>query len=97
MLRCLLPMLVVSLGFTSAPAQTLVARPANELKALLDEDVDAVLRRFPLQATRVAFTARTIYCLTFRSKHAIASTSANVAQQAGVREAMRSILGLLPA
>ena len=51
MLRCLLPMLVVSLGFTSAPAQTGVASPANELKALLDEDVEAAFRRFPLQAT----------------------------------------------
>ena len=51
MLRCLLPTLVVSLGFTSAPAQTGVASPANELKALLDEDVEAAFRRFPLQAT----------------------------------------------
>ena len=51
MLRCLLSTLVVSLGFTSAPAQTGVASPANELKALLDEDVEAAFRRFPLQAT----------------------------------------------
>ncbi len=49
--RLLAASALAALATTAAFAQSPASAPSAELKALLDEDLDAVLRRYPFQAT----------------------------------------------